>query len=148
MILGTGVDLVDIERFTTMWQRHGKAMARRILSVEEQSLLEIYSSNIATRPVLDKNGQNTCMGTFFAKHFATKEALGKALGTGVTAPAGFQASSLCHADSGQPLVHFSPQLEKYLHKLALEVGFRKVVGHVSLSDEAGLVVAQVILEYV
>ena len=67
MIFGIGVDLVRIARMQRAIERHGSRFAERILAAEE---LARYSG------ARDK-------AAFLAKHFAAKEALLKALGTGL-----------------------------------------------------------------
>ena len=141
MILGVGVDLVEISRCTALWQRYGGAFARRILGAEEQAELTRWQVGIS-------NPDNARIGAFFAKHFSAKEALGKALGLGLASPANLHATALRHAPGGQPRLEFAPPLAFYMRSLAREAGFSNVLAHISLSDEAGLVSAHVVLEYV
>ena len=67
MIYGIGIDLVKIARIDAAIERHGDRFAQRILS-EHEFAQYLTSRNRAT---------------FTAKHFAAKEALLKALGTGL-----------------------------------------------------------------
>ena len=67
MIFGIGIDLVRVSRIDAAIGRHGERFAARILS--ERELAEYADSR-------HKAG-------FLAKHFAAKEALLKALGTGL-----------------------------------------------------------------
>ncbi len=64
--LATGVDLVDIERFREVVERHGDRFLLRVFTPQE----------------LDEVGANT---TSLAARFAAKEAVAKALGTGIGA---------------------------------------------------------------
>ena len=64
MKLATGVDLVDIERFKETIERHGERFLRRVFTSQE---LEEVGSNL----------------TSLAGRFAAKEAVAKALGTGI-----------------------------------------------------------------
>ena len=64
--LATGVDLVDIERFKEVVERHGDRFLERVFTPQE----------------LDEVGANM---TSLAGRFAAKEAVAKALGTGIGA---------------------------------------------------------------
>ena len=70
MIAGLGVDLVDITRVDRLLRQYGDQFARRVLAVEERAA---YAGS--ARPVW-----------FLANRFAAKEALSKALGTGLRYP--------------------------------------------------------------
>ena len=79
-------------------------------------------------------------GRFLAKRFAVKEAVSKALGTGVRAPVLLTAIALIHDTLGKPMLKFSPELQRFLD-------VRGVIGHhVSLSDERQYALAFVVLE--
>ncbi len=64
MILRTGVDLIEIDRVQEVVRRHGSR----------------YLDRIYTRPEQDQSRQNT---QSLAGRFAAKEAVAKALGTGI-----------------------------------------------------------------
>ena len=76
---------------------------------------------------------------FLAKRFAAKAAFGKALGTGVRAPATLPAIAVVHDELGKPAFRFSGELEALLRIKAL-------TAHLSISDEHDYAVAFVILE--
>ena len=78
-------------------------------------------------------------GRFLAKRFAAKEAFGKALGTGVAAPATLHAVRVGHDALGKPLFEYTPELEVYLRE-------RGLAAHLSLSDETDYVVAFAVIE--
>ena len=67
MILGVGTDIVSVTRIAEAVSRNGDALARRILTDNE---LALYRS--AANPT-----------AYLAKRFAAKEAVAKALGTGI-----------------------------------------------------------------
>ncbi len=124
MILGIGVDLVSIPRVAAVWQRHGERFARRVLSDREWP--DYLASQRPER--------------LLAKRFAAKEALAKALGTGVRGAMTFQAVSVLHDPLGAPALH--------LHgDLALQAQNRGIGRmHLSLSDEREATLAFVVLE--
>lgn len=123
MIFGVGTDVVRIERIAATYERFGRHFVERLLMPEE---LALFDSNV--RPV-----------RFLAMRFAAKEAIVKALGTGFghgiwVRDIGFLASAW-----GRPEVRFSARGRAVADALGA------ADGHVSLSDEAGLVFAVAVL---
>jgi holo-[acyl-carrier protein] synthase len=123
MIYGIGTDIAAVARLSNMFERHGTAAADKLLAPDEMA-------DFAVAP--DK-------GRFLAKRFAAKEAFGKALGTGVRAPATLPAIAVVHDELGKPVFRFSGELEALLRTKAL-------TAHLSISDEHDYAVAFVILE--
>ena len=123
MIAGVGTDLVEIGRIRGAIERHGARFAERILAPQER---DAYMR--AADPA-----------RFLAKRFALKEAFGKALGIGVTAPATFHAVRLDHDRLGRPFLMFDDRLENHMTHHQLHA-------HVSISDEQSLVIAFVVVE--
>lgn len=70
---------------------------------------------------------------YLASRFAAKS-LAKALGTGIRGVMGFQAFAFCLSELGKPCVHTHGELTKMFESQGL-------CAHISLSDEAGLVLA-------
>src|SRR5450759_4409319 len=128
MIYGIGTDLVSQERVASSLKRFGDRLLRRILTEHELAQL-------AARP-----RSNAQVIRFVAQRLAAKEAFSKALGTGIRQGVGWRDSGITNEPSGKPVLHFSAAMQKRLHDLEI-VGMQ-----VSLSDEAGLTVAVVILE--
>ncbi|MHC4971588.1 MAG: holo-ACP synthase [Planctomycetota bacterium] len=87
MIAGVGLDLVEIERIEGLLERHGDAFAKRILHPDED----------ATR-LAHRDGPAHLAGLF-----AAKEAVMKALGTGMTG-AGFTEIGILRRPAGRPYV--------------------------------------------
>lgn len=87
MIAGVGLDLVEIERIEGLLERHGDAFAKRILHPDEDA------SRLAHR-----DGPSHLAGLF-----AAKEAVMKALGTGMTG-AGFTEIGILRRPAGRPFV--------------------------------------------
>lgn len=124
MIHGIGVDVVLTARIARALQRHGERFARRVLCEPEWCEFE-------TAPNRD---------AFLAKRFAAKEALGKAMGTGVRAPATLHAVWVVRDSLGKPALRFNDALAAWMDQ-------RGIHGHhLSLSDERGVAVAMVVLE--
>jgi len=124
MIHGIGVDLVELARFTKLHERHGERLARRLLADEEWADYQAA----ADRP------------RFLGKRFAAKEALAKALGTGLRAPVTLPHIRVIHDALGRPGFAFAPILRDWLisHKIGPI--------HLSISDETGHAVAFVTAE--
>jgi holo-[acyl-carrier protein] synthase len=123
MIHGIGTDIVAVTRLEQFCLRHGERGVGKLLSVAERA--DYAASGQPAR--------------LLAKRFAAKEAFGKALGTGVRAPATLPAISVVHDALGKPAFAFAPDLAEYLHQ-------RGLTAHLSLSDEADYAVAFVVLE--
>lgn len=123
MIYGIGTDIVKTQRLLAMWERHGdKAKARLLASGE-------YAA-FASSP--DK-------GRFLAKRFAAKEALGKALGTGIRSPVLLTSIGVDHDDLGKPVFRYAAPLSDFMES-------RHLKAQLSLSDEDDYAIAFVIVE--
>jgi len=123
MIFGIGTDIVAVARLGSLHRRHGERALRRILSPEECA--EVVDVRDPAR--------------FLAKRFAAKEALGKALGIGLVAPATLTNIGIAHDGQGRPVFVYAPALAAHLAQ-------RRLVAHLSISDENDYAVAFVIME--
>ena len=112
MIVGVGTDIVAISRIAAALERHGERFAARILRPEELALLCRQQ-----RPE-----------AWLAKRFAAKEALAKALDTGIGAVS-WQDFAVLPQPGGAPQVHSHGRARK----LFAERGVTGV--WISLSDE-------------
>ena len=124
MILGIGIDLVEVARIDSAYQKHGERFIGRILRPAEIAYCLTYK-----RP-----------GPFLAARFAAKEAISKAFGTGIGEQLGWQDMEVGRKSSGEPYV--------ILHDKALELlqqrGGRVV--HLSLSHTEIHATAMAVLE--
>ena len=128
MIVGIGIDMVEIERVEAMMKRRESA-ASRFLTEKEQQLL-------AKR-------QGGARYEFAAGRFAAKEAASKALGTGIGKTVGFLDLEILPTDSGKPELTIKPDV---FRKLDLDPGRVRV--HLSISHSRTHAIAQVVLETV
>ncbi|MNI33541.1 Holo-[acyl-carrier-protein] synthase [compost metagenome] len=88
MIVGVGIDLVEIERMRkTLGQPTGSRFLERILTPKEQELAQ------------QKKGR---LAEYAAGRFAAKEAIVKALGCGIGKQVGFQDVEVCPDELGKP----------------------------------------------
>lgn len=124
MIVGIGVDLVVISRVERLWLGHGERFARRILHPDELRRLPAVHAP----------------GGYLAKGFAAREALVKALGSGLSGGVVMRDIEVVHDAAGRPgLRLYGP-----CASLAASRGVDNI--HLSIADEQGLVTAFVILE--
>lgn len=123
MIYGIGTDLIREARMEAVLKRHPRRFALRLLHPDELAQFEK-----SARPA-----------NFLAKSWAAKEAFGKALGTGVRGYANPEVG-VARGELGRPRLVYSKAMSVRLDALGISGG------HVSLSDEDGLVSAFVVLE--
>ncbi|NGO40579.1 holo-[acyl-carrier-protein] synthase [Limisphaera ngatamarikiensis] len=88
MILGVGIDLIEVDRIRASQARFGDRFLRRILLPDE----------------IDYCLAQRDPGPFLAARFAAKEAISKAFGTGIGAQLGWLDMEVRHRDSGEPFV--------------------------------------------
>ncbi|RLA38595.1 MAG: holo-ACP synthase [Gammaproteobacteria bacterium] len=125
MIVGIGSDLVHISRIEAVLERQGEAFAKRILRSEE---FETFCQ---------KNNPRQ-RAAFLAKRFAAKEALSKALKTGI-GKVSWQHILVSNTASGAPEMTLSDEALKVFSTL----GAKNI--HLSLSDEQDMALAFVVL---
>jgi holo-[acyl-carrier protein] synthase len=124
MIYGIGIDVVEPQRVARLIDKYGERFSRRVLTPSEWPAYQRTA-----RPVL-----------FIANRFAAKEAFSKAMGTGFRYPVTLQCISVVQDKAGKPGLAFHPELERLVKD-------RGIVGHhVTISDEASLACACVVLE--
>ena len=121
-IIGTGIDLVEIERIEKTYNRYEKKFAEKVLHEEELKELENSYDVIA----------------FIAKRFAVKEAFVKALGTGMRGEVKWRSMYVKHDEKGKPYLEFTPEFSKEINAWKLDV-------HISISDEKNYAVAQALI---
>src|SRR4051812_40356172 len=88
MIIGVGIDIIEVERIRASHERFGERFLKRILRPEE---IAYCFSHAQPAP-------------FLAARFSAKEAVSKAFGTGIGAQLGWQDIEVCRKESGQPYV--------------------------------------------
>lgn len=124
MIYGIGTDLVEPSRIARLLEKYGERFAKRLLTDEEW-------------PEYIKSGQPAM---FLAKRFAAKEALSKAIGTGMRYPVSLSHIAITHDPLGKPYFAFHPALNALVKSEGI------INHHLSISDELHLACAFVILE--
>ncbi len=124
MILGVGIDIIEVDRIRQAWRQHGERFLHRILLQAEADYCSTQSDP----------------GPSLAARFAAKEAVSKAFGTGIGAALGWHDIEVLRQPSGQPQILLHGKGARLLQ----ERGGRLV--HLSLSHSAGQAVAMAILE--
>lgn len=124
MLVGTGVDVVEIERIAHSIERYGARFLERIFTAGEIAYC---------------HRRKNCAESFAAR-FAAKEAGAKALGTGIQRGVTWTELEVRRAPGQRPVLHFSGR--------ALEIAEKLGVKRVSLSLTHGksVAIATVMLE--
>ena len=120
MIHSLGVDLVEISRIKRAIERYRKRFIERVYTPTE-----IRYCQFKFKPEVS-----------FAARFAAKEAVLKALGTGITAEGGFRSVEIVNDELGKPQVKLREGLSKMLND-------KRIIVSLSHTDEYAI--AQAIL---
>lgn len=123
MIVGIGTDILQIARMRKAWERAPK-LAERILTPSE----------------LNHCINTTDSALFLAKRFAAKEAVSKALGTGIGRGISWHHIEIIKDELGRPLVELNSGAAERAKVLSINSL------HLSYSDEKEYVVAFVVAE--
>ncbi len=123
MIFGVGIDILRTDRVAAVLDRFGDRFVRRLLMPEEQRLFT--SSKHPVR--------------FLAMRFAAKEAVVKAMGTGFANGMWIRDAGVLPDRFGRPEIIFSARGQAKCQELGIGTG------NLSLTDDAGLIVAVAIL---
>ena len=119
MIYGVGTDLVELSRVQETYDRFGDHFVRRLLMDEERELFE----------------KNKWPVRFLAMRFAAKEATVKAMGTGFAHGIWIRDVGIVNNGWGRPEIIWSERGRALCDELGIGDG------HVSLTDDAGLILA-------
>ena len=132
MILGHGIDIVNVDRIEKSFARFGSKFVAKVLSSSE---MEDFSSC--------KDADKTA---FLAKHFAVKEAVSKAIGCGLIngSPLHFSDISLHHYPFGKPYILLTEKLVCLANTMS-GIDSANIDFHVSISDDKNMVIASVIM---
>lgn len=128
MIRGIGCDVVEVKRVADVLAKHGERFVDRLLTPNEKPLYEKRKS-LSREHAL----------AFIASRWAVKEAVSKALGTGIADDVTFHSMEVMHNAKGAPLMIFNAPLKERLMQQGLFV-------HVSITDEKNVVAAFAVAE--
>ena len=127
-IFGIGTDIVNIKRMEKSLKKNGHNFKNRVFSKNEIDYCEKKKNSYA----------------FYAKRFAAKEALSKALGTGIRKGIDFKNIEIFNDNFGKPFIKLSGSTANFLKK---KIKTKKYFIHLSLSDDKPWAQATVIISY-
>ena len=122
MIVGMGIDIVELARIEKSLGRFGLRFAEKILGPEELAGMPDHPLN------------------YVAGRFAAKEAAVKALGTGFSNGLGLLDVEVLRGPAGQPLLYLHGPARQRAEALGMRAA------HVSISHDRSAAVAVVVLE--
>src|SRR5271170_1870465 len=88
MILGTGIDLIEVARIASSFEKFGERFVNRVLLPDEIAYCLSHKNP----------------APFLAVRFAAKEAISKAFATGIGAQLGWRDMEIRRKESGEPYV--------------------------------------------
>tara|TARA_B100000686_G_scaffold347856_1_gene437500 strand:- start:923 stop:1318 length:396 start_codon:yes stop_codon:yes gene_type:complete len=127
-IFGIGTDIVNIKRMQKTLRTTNNSFKKRIFSKNEIDYCE--------------NKKNS--SSFYAKRFAAKEALSKALGTGIRKGINFKDIEIINNKYGKPTIKLRGSTANFLKR---KIKNKKYSIYLSLSDDIPWAQATVIISY-
>ena len=125
MILGIGIDIVDIKRIRRVINRYGDRFKNKC-----------FHKNEIERSEKKKNSVES-----YAKRYAAKEACAKALGTGLARGIFWKDIEIENDQYGKPLIKLHKNAKKFLNSKISNLS--KI--EISLTDEKDFAIANVII---
>ena len=127
-IFGIGTDIVNIKRMEKSFNKNINTFKKKIFSKNEI----LYC---------DKKKRTA---SFYAKRFAAKEALSKALGTGIRKGINFKDIEILNNNMGKPFIKLKGSTADFLKK---KIKSKNYEIHLSLSDDSPWAQATVIISH-
>ena len=127
-IFGIGTDIVNIKRMENSLKKYGIKFKNKIFSKNEILYCEKKKNS----------------SPFYAKRFAAKEALSKALGTGIRKGINFKHIEITNNSFGKPSIKLKGSTAAFLKK---KIKTKKYSIYLSLSDDSPWAQATVIISY-
>ena len=123
LVLGLGSDIVNIKRIEKILKNNKKNFLSKIFHKDEKKLKKFTANTIA-------------------KKFAAKEALAKALGTGIGKYIQFKEICINHTKYGAPKIKLDKSVQK---RILTKLKLKKVKFFLSISDDYPFAIATVII---
>lgn len=127
MIIGLGSDLIDIRRVEKTLERHGERFTLRCFTEVERA----------------KSDRRRERAASYAKRFAAKEALSKALGTGINRGVYWRDMGVVNLPGGKPTMALTGGAADRLAELTPDGHETEI--HITITDDYPLAQAFVIL---
>jgi holo-[acyl-carrier protein] synthase len=124
MIVGTGIDIVEVPRVAAVLDRYGRRFLERIFTAEEIRYCDSKANRVER----------------YAARFAAKEAAMKAIGTGWRHGVRWRDFEVRRAPGSRPTLAFSGKAAEFAARLGM------ARASLSLSHTSAEAIAQVILE--
>ena len=100
-VVGVGIDQIEVSRIRQSIKRHGRTFLSKVFTPDEQA------------SCMERADPAPCL----AARFALKEAVAKALGTGIGKEFGWLDVEVKKEENGKPVAHFSAHGLKALKKI-------------------------------
>ena len=127
-IFGIGTDIVNIKRMEKTLKKNSRTFKNKIFSKREIIYCEKKKNPFS----------------FYAKRFAAKEALSKALGTGIRKGISFRDIEILNDRYGKPFIKLKGSTANFLKR---KIKAKKYSIYLSLSDDVPWAQATVIISY-
>lgn len=128
MIHGIGTDVCDLRRIADTLARRGERFAEKVLGPHELDVFRARRARVEARGI-----------AYLGTRFAAKEAFSKAVGLGMRMPMTWRSCEVVKAPSGKPSIVLHGALAEWF-------AARRLVAHVSVSDESDYATAFVVVE--
>ena len=127
-IFGIGTDIVNIKRLEKSLKKNNKNFKNRIFSKKEIQYCATKKKS----------------SSYYAKRFAAKEALSKALGTGIRKGINFKDIEILNDNFGKPSINLKGSTANFLRR---KIKKKKYFIYLSLSDDLPWAQATVVISY-
>ena len=127
-IFGIGTDIVNIKRLEKTLKKNNANFKNRIFSKNEITYCE----------------KKKKPSSYYAKRFAAKEALSKALGTGIRKGINFKDIEILNDNFGKPSINLKGSTANFLRR---KIKKKKYFIYLSLSDDLPWAQATVVISY-
>ena len=128
MIVGVGIDLINIQRIQKVLDRFGSRFENRVFSSDE----------------INRSRRKYDKASSYAKRWAAKEACSKALGIGLRMGISWKEMNITNLQSGKPILKIEGKAQLILKKITPK-GYKARI-HVSLTDDYPWAKALVMIE--
>ena len=129
MIIGIGIDIVDISRIKNYLARFGEKFEKRVFTTGE-ILIASKKTNL------------TIKNNYYAKRFAAKEAFSKAIGLGIGRGINFVDIEIINDANGKPKIKLTTTAKQFLQKHLNQNNFKI---DLSMTDSKDIAQAIVII---
>jgi holo-[acyl-carrier protein] synthase len=128
VIFGVGTDVCDVRRVQATLARRGDRFAEKVLGPDELKVFHARRAKVESRGL-----------AFLATRFSAKESFSKAIGMGMHMPMTWRDCEILNERSGKPFIRLHGALAEWFAE-------RRLVAHVSVTDETDYVATFVVVE--